>query len=180
MQDQSGRPDPALVSGSPSSDTGAATRRERSDNWARLRRALDLAGQRLPRTDRAASMQWILGHLPITATVAAMGAAMVSLVDQAHAGRTPAATAWVLCAGAAVVLGATILLVTTLQAWDRGRGLYRPLARAGAAVAAACLVLGAARPAPLVLGLALVVLLSIPGGLAVARKLAGATDSPAR
>jgi len=86
----------------------------------------------------------------------------------------------VLCAGAAVVLGATILLVTTLQAWDRGRGLYRPLARAGAAVAAACLVLGATRPAPLVLGLALVVLLSIPWGLAVARKLAGATDSPAR
>jgi low temperature requirement protein LtrA len=140
----------------------------------------DFAGQRPPRTDRAASVRWMLGHLPLTAAVAAMGAAMVSLVDHAHAGRTPAATAWVLCAGAAVVLGATILLVTTLQAWDRGRGQYRPLARAGAAVAVACLVLGAARPAPLVLGLALVVLLSIPWGLAVARKLAGATDSSAQ
>ena len=86
----------------------------------------DFAGQRLPRTDRAASVQWILGHLPLTAAVAAMGAAMVSLVDHAHDGRTPAATAWVLCAGAAVVLGATILLAVTLQAWDRDRGLYRP------------------------------------------------------
>jgi len=140
----------------------------------------DFAGQRLPRTDRAASVQWILGHLPLTAAVAAMGAAMVSLVDHAHAGRTPAATAWVLCAGAAVVLGATILLAVTLQAWHGGRGPYRPVARVGAAVAVACLVLGAARPAPLVLGLALVVLLSIPWGLAVARKLADAADLPAR
>jgi hypothetical protein len=99
--------------------------------------------------------------------------AMVSLVDHAHASRTPAATAWVLCGGTAVVLGATILRALTLQVWDRDRGLYRPVARAGAAVAVACLVLGAARPAPLVLGLALVLLLSIPWGLAVARKLAG-------
>jgi hypothetical protein len=37
----------------------------------------------------------------------------------------------------------------------------------------ACLGLGAARPSPLILGLALVVLLSIPWGLAVARRLAG-------
>jgi len=140
----------------------------------------DFAGQRLPRTDRTASVQWILGHLPLTAAVAAMGAAMVSLVAHAHDGRTPAATAWVLCAGAAVVLGATILLAVTLQAWRRDRGPYRPVARVGAAVAVACLVLGAARPAPLVLGLALVLLLSIPWGLAVARKLADATDVPAR
>src|ERR1700693_3336647 len=44
MQDQSGRPDPASdaasVSGSPPSDTGAAIRGHRWDNWARLRRAL--------------------------------------------------------------------------------------------------------------------------------------------
>jgi low temperature requirement protein LtrA len=136
----------------------------------------DFAGQRRPRTRRAASLQWILGHLPLTAAVAAMGAAMVSLVDHAHAGRTPAATAWVLCAGAAVVLGATIALAVTLQAWDRDRGLYRPVARAGAVAAVACLVLGAARPAPVVLGIALVLLLSIPWGLAVARKLAGEAD----
>ncbi len=122
----------------------------------------------------------MLGHLPLTAAVAAMGAAMVSLVDHAHDGRTPAATAWVLCAGAAVVLGATMLISASLQAWHRDRRLYHPLALTCAAVAAACLGVGAARPAPLVLGLGLVLLLSIPWGFAVGRHLASPADAPTR
>ncbi len=136
----------------------------------------DFAGQRQPGPERAASTRWILGHLPLTAAVAAMGAAMVSLVDHAHDGRTPAATAWVLSAGAAVVLGATMLLAATLRARDRD--VYRPLARTGTASAVACLGLGAARPAPLLLALALVVLLSIPWSFAVARRLASGADPP--
>jgi low temperature requirement protein LtrA len=138
----------------------------------------DFSGHRQPRPAPVASAQWILGHLPLTAAVGAMGAAMVSLVDHAHDGRTPAATAWVLCTGAAVVLAATMLIAATLQAWDRDRGLYRPLARTCAAVALASLALGAARPAPLILGLALVVLLSIPWGLAVVHRLASEAKSP--
>jgi len=102
----------------------------------------------------------------------------VSLVDHAHDGRTPAATAWLLCAGAAVVLTATMLVAASLQAWTADRGLYRPLARTCAAVAVACLAVGAARPAPLFLGLALVVLLSIPWVLAVARRPAGRASPP--
>jgi len=105
---------------------------------------------------------------------------MVSLVDHAHDGRTPAATAWLLCAGAAVVLGATMLVAASLQAWDRDRGLYRPLARTCAAVAVACLGLAAARPSPLLLAVALVLLLGIPWGLAVARRPASGTDSAAQ
>jgi low temperature requirement protein LtrA len=136
----------------------------------------DFAGGRPPRTERSASVQWILGHLPLTAAVAAMGAAMLSLVDHAHDGRTPAATAWVLCAGAAVVLCATMLLAASLQAWDRNRDLYRPLARICAVVAVVCLGVGAARPAPLVLGLALVLLLSVPWGYAVVHRLSGASS----
>ena len=122
-------------------------------------------------------MQWLLGHLPLTAAIAAMGAAMVSLVDHAHDGRTPAATAWLLCAGAAVVLCATMLVAASLQDWRRDPGLYRPLAGTCAAVAAACLAVGALRPAPLFLGLALVVLLSIPWVVAVA-SFAGGTKPP--
>ena len=140
----------------------------------------DFAGGRHPRPERHASMHWVLGHLPLTAAIAAMGAAMVSLVDHAHDGRTPAATAWVLCGGTAVVLVATTLLAASLQAWDRDRGLYRPLARTCAIVAVACLALGAARPAPLLLALGLVLLLGIPWGLVVARRLASGTDSPAQ
>src|SRR5215813_1263153 len=138
----------------------------------------DFAGRRHPRSTPAASMQWLLGHLPLTAAIAAMGAAMVSLVDHAHDGRTPAATAWLLCAGAAVVLCATMLVAASLQAWQSDRGLYRPLAPACAAVAAACLAVGAARPPPLFLGLTLVVLLSIPWTLAVVRRLVSRDGPP--
>jgi low temperature requirement protein LtrA len=140
----------------------------------------DFAGGRHPRPERRASLQWILGHLPLTAAIAAMGAAMVSLVDHAHDGRTPVATAWVLSGGAAFVLCVTMLLAASLQAWDRDRGLYRPLARTCAAVAVACLGVGAARPAPLIFGLALVLLLSIPWGFAVAHRLADGAGSPTR
>jgi len=138
----------------------------------------DLAGHRPPRPGMAATLQWILSHLPLTASVAAMGAAMVGLVDQAHDSRTPAATGWVLCAGTAVVLCATMLVAASLQAWARDRTLYVPLARTCAAVAVACLVLGAIRPPPLVLGFALVLLLSIPWGFAVARRLSHGEETP--
>src|ERR1700744_2362738 len=106
------------------------------------------AGQRPPRTERVASVQWILGHLPLTAAVAAMGAAMVSLVDHAHDSGTPAATAWVLGGGTAVVPAATMLLAATLPDWDRDRGLYRPLAGTCTGSAVACPRLAAVRPAP--------------------------------
>jgi low temperature requirement protein LtrA len=139
----------------------------------------DFAGHRQPRPEPVPSFQWMYGHLPLTAAIAAMGAAMVSLTSHAHDGRTPAATAWVLCAGAAAVLGATMLVAASLQDWDRDRGIYRPLSRTCAVVAVACVGIGAARPAPLLLGLALVVLLSIPWALAVARRLANPADTPA-
>jgi low temperature requirement protein LtrA len=135
----------------------------------------DFAGNRRPRAERTATVQWLLGHLPLTAAIAAMGAAMVRLVDHAHDGRTPAATAWVLCAGAAVVLGATMLVAASLREWYRDHGLYRPLARTCAAAAVACLAIGALRPAPLVLGLVLVLLLSIPWGFAVWHRLGEST-----
>jgi hypothetical protein len=69
-----------------------------------------------------------------------------------------------------------MLVAASLQVWHRGRGVYRPLARTCAAVAVACLGLGAARPAPLFLGLALVLLLGIPWAVAVAYLLAKRAD----
>src|SRR5258707_15884621 len=58
--------------------------------------------------------------------MAAMGAAMVTLIAHAHDGRTPAATAWVLCAGTAIVLCATMLVAASLQAWRDDRRVYPP------------------------------------------------------
>jgi phosphatidylserine synthase len=124
-------------------------------------------------------MHWMVGHLPLTAAIAAMGAAMASLVDHAHDARTPAATAWVLSAAAAIVLGSTMLVAASVPDWHRDRRLYRPLAGTCAVVAAACLGVGALRPGPLVLGIALVVLLSIPWALALAHRVATAADEPA-
>jgi hypothetical protein len=51
------------------------------------------------------------------------------------------------------------------------------LARTCVAVAAGCLAVGAARPAPVVLGLALVLLLSIPWGFAITHRLASEAGS---
>jgi low temperature requirement protein LtrA len=139
----------------------------------------DFAGHRHLETKPTASLQWILGHLPLTAAIAAMGAAMVSLIRHADDGRTPVAAAWMLCAGAAVVLCTTMLIAATLEAWDSDRGFYRPLARTCAVAAVMCLGVAALRPAPLILGLALVVILSIPWVLAVMLRLNGETGSPA-
>jgi low temperature requirement protein LtrA len=131
----------------------------------------DFAGHRAPRPTPAATAQWVLTHLPLTAAVAAMGAAMVTLVEHAHAPRTPAATSWVLCGAAAVALCATMLVAASLRVWNSERGLYRPLAGSCVAVAIACLGVGALHPAPLLLGLILVVLFSLPWVLAVAYRL---------
>ncbi|MFF6990788.1 hypothetical protein [Streptomyces sp. NPDC010273] len=73
--------------------------------------------------------------------------------------------------GAAVVLCATMAIATSLRVWSEEPGLYRPLARTCVAMAVLCVGSGALRPAPLVLGLVLVLLLGIPWGLAVANRV---------
>ncbi|MFI2206041.1 low temperature requirement protein A [Streptomyces sp. NPDC020192] len=131
----------------------------------------DFAGHYRPRRTRVVTLQWMFTHLPLTGTVAAMGAAIVSLVEHAHDRRTPAATAWVLCAGVAIVLSLTMLLVTGLEVWHRDRERYQPAVRTCLVMALAALALGPARPAPLVLAVVLVVLLAIPWAVAVTRRM---------
>jgi low temperature requirement protein LtrA len=143
----------------------------------------DFVGHRAPRDAPRATVQWMLAHLPLTAAVAAMGAAMADLVEHAHAARTPAATAWVLCTGAAVVLASTMTVAGSLGVWRTKRDLYRPLSRTCAATALACLGLAALRPTPLVLGIVLVLLLGVPWSVAVAyllRQPEPAADRPAQ
>ncbi|MCT9009166.1 low temperature requirement protein A [Streptomyces rhizosphaerihabitans] len=136
----------------------------------------DFAGHRLPRPTRASTAQWLLVQLPLTAAMASMGAASVGFVEHAHDGRTPAAVAWTLCGGAALVLGTTMVLATSLRVWREDRELYRPLAGTCAVAALMAVGLDAVRPAPLVLGLVLVVLLGIPWLLAMAGR--PARDEP--
>jgi low temperature requirement protein LtrA len=131
----------------------------------------DFAGHRPPRRARPPTLVWMLTHLPLTAGVAGMGAAMVSLTQHAHATRTPIATAWDLCTSAAVVLASTALLTACLQAWGDQPGLYRPLFLTCIAASAGCLGMGIARPTPLVLVLAVVGLFGIPWAFAGAHRV---------
>lgn len=132
----------------------------------------DFAAHRSPRGTRPATVQWILLHLPLTAAVTAMAAGMVTLVEHAHDDRTPSATAWALCGGVVIVLSTTMVIAASLQVGERDRRLFRPLSRISVAVSLVAVVLGAARPAPLLLALVLVLLLAIPWGFAVAHRLA--------
>ncbi|MDB5065798.1 MAG: hypothetical protein JWM18_2232 [Chloroflexi bacterium] len=131
----------------------------------------DFAGHRPPRRARPATLGWMLTHLPLTAAVAGMGAAMVSLIQHAHATRTPTATAWGLCTSAAVVLASTALLTTCLHTWGHQPGRYRPLLLTCIAASVGCLGIGITRPTPLVLVLAVVVLFGIPWAFAVAYRV---------
>jgi low temperature requirement protein LtrA len=129
----------------------------------------DFAGHRPPRSERSTVLVWLLTHLPLTAAIAAMGAAMVSLIEHAHTTNTAASTAWGLSVSAAIVLGTTALLTTSLQAWREQPGLYKPLALVCVATAVLTLGLGIAKPPPLLFGLALTGLFSIPWIYAVVR-----------
>jgi low temperature requirement protein LtrA len=53
----------------------------------------DLVGRRLPRNGPALT-NWVLSHLPVTLSIVAAGAAIVSLIGHAHDARAPAETAW--------------------------------------------------------------------------------------
>jgi low temperature requirement protein LtrA len=135
----------------------------------------DLVGRRLPRPADGALAIWLLSHLPITLSITATGAAMVSLIGHAHDARTPAGTAWLLSGSVAIGLLALILTTRALADAQRLDVVYRPVNRAMAVGAA--VVAGWARPAPWLLALALVAVLSALWFLAVSRFLrAGAWD----
>jgi hypothetical protein len=96
---------------------------------------------------------------------------MVSLIGHAHDARTPASTAWLLSSAVALGLLALILTERALVDADRLVVVYRPLSAALAGGAAAALVVGWVRPAPWLLALLLVAILSVLWFFAVSRFL---------
>ena len=87
----------------------------------------DVVGRRPPRNEGGPLVTWMLSHLPITLSIAAAGAAMVSLIGHAGDDRTPAGTAWLLAG--AVALGLVSLIFTEQALVDAVRldAVYRPL-----------------------------------------------------
>jgi low temperature requirement protein LtrA len=131
----------------------------------------DLVGRRLPREDGRALVGWVLSHLPLSLAIAAAGAAMVSLLAHAHDPRTPAGTAWLLAGAVAASLLALIPIERALVDAERLASVYRPLRLALPGGAAAALGAGAGRPAPWLLALLLVAILSALWVFAVSRFL---------
>jgi low temperature requirement protein LtrA len=131
----------------------------------------DLVGRRSPRDEGGPLVSWMLSHLPITLSIAAAGAAMVSLISHADDGRTPTNTAWLLAGSVALGLLALTLAEQALVDAARLAVVYRPLKIAMAGAALAALVVGWARPVPWLLALLLFGILSVLWIFAVSRFL---------
>jgi len=138
----------------------------------------DLVGRRMPRGDGGSLLTWMLSHLPITLSISAAGAAMVSLIGHASDARTPASTAWLLSGSVALGLLALMVAEQALVDADRLAVVYRPLGIATAGAAALALGVGWARPAPWLLALLLVVVLSLLWVFAVTRFLRAGAWGP--
>jgi len=119
----------------------------------------DVVGGKLPKSDGGSLANWILSHYPITLSIAAAGAGMVSLLERAHDASTPAATSWLM--SGAVAVGILSLIPTTRALADAGRlaAAYRPLQIAMVLGAVASVIIGVARPGPWLLALLLVLVL---------------------
>jgi len=138
----------------------------------------DVVGGRLPRRDGRALANWILGHHPVALSIAAAGVGMVSLIAHAHDASTPAPTAWLLAGAVAVGLIALILISRALSDAARLASVYRPLELVMAVGAVVSVLIGIAQPAPWLLALLLVVVLSLVWAVAIRGfLLAGASPS---
>jgi len=121
----------------------------------------DFVGDRRSRTDGGRLTHWMFGHLPVTMSIAATGAAMVSLVEHAADDRAPAATAWLLSGAVALGLLSLIMVIRTLADYVRFPDVYQPLSWSLMVAALAGVLVGALRPAPWLLALLLVAVLSL-------------------
>lgn len=130
----------------------------------------DLVGRRLPRNGSPLT-NWVLSHYRSRCQSRAAGAAIVSLIGHAHDALAPVETAWLL--GGAVALGLLALIVIEQSLVDAERlaFVYRPLRIALAIGAVAALVVGWVRPAPWLLAVLLVAILSVLWAFAVLRFL---------
>src|SRR5215470_9516485 len=125
----------------------------------------DVVGGKLPKADGGALANWILSHYPITLSIAAAGAGMVSLLEHAHDARTPASIAWLMSGAVATGIVGLIPITRALAHTVD----YRPLWIAMGFGAVLSIGIGSTRPAPWLLALLMVVVLSLVWAVAFAR-----------
>jgi low temperature requirement protein LtrA len=107
----------------------------------------DFVGRRPPRPGLGIRGLWLVSHLPLSMSVAATGAGMVSLIEHATDARTPNGTSW-LIGGSMAVLCLSLAVVVALMPERPGVRLV-PYSLVVAALVS--LVASALRPRPWVL-----------------------------
>jgi low temperature requirement protein LtrA len=107
----------------------------------------DLVSHHLPRPDRITVSGWMYLHLPMTMGIAAVGAAILNVVE--HAGKPlPAEVRWLLVGATAVVLVSVALLARTIQVSEENRLVHRAAGRALLLSSLIIVLLGFANLAP--------------------------------
>ena len=129
----------------------------------------DFVGRRFPR--QGFQSLWMAAHLPVVMAIAASGAAMVGVIEHAGDDRAPAAAAWLLSGSVAVALLGLVAIMTTLGDFERLASIYRPLTQGMVVAAVAALAVAWWGPAPWLLALLMVMILSVVWWLAVDRWL---------
>lgn len=116
----------------------------------------DFVGSRKPRPGRGIRGIWLIMHLPLSLSIAATGAGIVSVIEHAGDDHTPAASAWLL-GGSVAVLCLSLAVIVSLMPPRLGVRLVPTtltLAAGGALLAAS------AQPRPWLLSAVLIGLLS--------------------
>ncbi|MBT8199048.1 MAG: low temperature requirement protein A, partial [Acidimicrobiia bacterium] len=121
----------------------------------------DALGRRVPSASAVRLATWTYIHLPLTTSIAAAGAAMVSLVEHAEDSRTPEATAWLLGGSIAVALLSVGLASRALNPDDYPDRLLERVPGTLAVGAAMAGAAAAVRPAPVLLVGALLAILTL-------------------
>lgn len=139
----------------------------------------DFVSQRKPRPTMAAVSQWSYLHLPITAAIAATGAAVLNIIEQSG---EPLDTAvrWLLVAAIALIFFCVALLMQSLKLPPEQIPLYR---RGGVIVSSIALtiLLSGFIPLPVIpflLVVLLLMLIPIVYGIQVWIRVFGANDIP--
>jgi low temperature requirement protein LtrA len=121
----------------------------------------DYIGRRFPGESRLDVARWVLGHLPISMSIAAGGAALVSLVEHAGEPAAPVAATWLLSGSVALGLLSMAQVMGSLRDFGRLPTLYRPVVRAMVAGAIGSLAVGIWRPTAWLVVLALAAIHSV-------------------
>ena len=129
----------------------------------------DLVGRRLPFDDGRGFPRWLVAHLPLTASIAAAGAAMVTLIEHATDARAPAAATLLLTGSVSLGFASLIVIVWTLQDFEDLRAVFVPTSMAMLVGTAAVLLIGLWRPAPIVLVVSLAAVQGVVWGFGVSR-----------